>query len=398
MGILSFNVILLVAALRFRLFDRKLSSSTGLLATVLAALGAIAYLSVFRFAGTNPALLVFGTLTVTIILLAAGRLVVGTIMARRDQLVRLATLGKMSAQMGHDLKNPLAALKGATQFLREERAQGRSIDDRTEFLDLLVEQIDRLQSAVEKYQRLGRIEAMRTPVQLNELVRSLVTLQKLGGSEEIAVRAELASDLPECPVDRDLVAGALENLLQNAFEATPRASQITVRTALTQTCHAQGVVLSVEDAGVGMSARTRERALDDFYTTKATRQRPRSGVRAPGGRGARRRGVADEQGRRRDHRAPVSPPGVAMSTTTIGPSANVLVVDDDPAVGMVLEAQLAQAGIACQHVPDARRALEVLRERPVDVVITDLRMPGASGVELLEDDRREAGRRSRSSC
>src|SRR4029077_14015801 len=68
-GILSFNVILLVAALRFRLFDRKLSSSTGLLATVLAAVGGLAYLSVFRFAGTNPALLVLGTLTVTLILL-----------------------------------------------------------------------------------------------------------------------------------------------------------------------------------------------------------------------------------------------------------------------------------------------------------------------------------------
>src|SRR5450432_4604906 len=66
-------------------------------------------------------------------------------------------------------------------------------------------------------------------------------------------------------------------------------------------------------------------------------------------------------------------------------SACVLVVDDDPAVGMVLLAQLGQAGIGGQHVLDARGALEFLRERPVDVVVTDLRMPGTSGVELLED-------------
>ncbi len=65
--------------------------------------------------------------------------------------------------------------------------------------------------------------------------------------------------------------------------------------------------------------------------------------------------------------------------------AYVLVVDDDPAVGKVLLAQLGQAGIACVHVPDAPSAMQVLRERPVDVVITDLRMPGTSGVELLED-------------
>ena len=62
---------------------------------------------------------------------------------------------------------------------------------------------------------------------------------------------------------------------------------------------------------------------------------------------------------------------------------NVLVVDDDPAVGKVLSAQLAQAGIGCRHVPDAAAALALLRENPVDVVITDLRMPGASGMELL---------------
>ncbi len=269
-GILSFNVILLVAALRFRLFDRKLSASTVLSATALAAVGGIAYLSVFHLAGSSTALLVLGTLTVTLVLGAATKLIVGTIIIRRDQLVRLATLGKMSAQMGHDLRNPLAALKGAAQFLQEEMSQGRSIDNRGAFIDLLVEQIDRLKSAVEKYQRLGRIEAMRTPVQINELVQSLVSLQTLGKVQDHTVKAVLASDLPECPIDRDLVAGALENLIQNAFEATPRASVVTVRTALGQTRHAQAVMLSVEDVGSGMSARTRERALDDFYTTKAT--------------------------------------------------------------------------------------------------------------------------------
>ncbi len=269
-GILSFNAILLVAALRFRLFDRRLSPATVLSATVLAAVGGLSYLSVFHLAGSNTALLVFGTLTVTLILFAAARLIVGTIIARRDELVRFAALGKMTAQMGHDLKNPLAALKGAAQFLQEEMSQGRSIDNRSEFIDLLVEQIDRLKSAVEKYQRLGRLQAMRTPVQVNDLVRSLVTLQQLGHPQDHAVQAELAADLPDCPIDRDLVAGALENLLQNAFEATPRAATITVRTALAHTRHAQSVMLSVEDGGIGMSARTRERALDDFYTTKAT--------------------------------------------------------------------------------------------------------------------------------
>jgi two-component system response regulator AtoC len=65
-------------------------------------------------------------------------------------------------------------------------------------------------------------------------------------------------------------------------------------------------------------------------------------------------------------------------------NGDVLLVDDDPDVGKVLEALLRQAEIACRWVPDAETALAVLRERPVDVVMTDLRMPGASGIDLLE--------------
>jgi signal transduction histidine kinase len=267
-GIFTFNAILLIAVLRFRLFDRKLSGATALSATVLAALGALAYLSVFHAAGNSAALLVFGTVAVTLILLAAARLAVDTVISRRDQLVRFATLGRMSTQMAHDLKNPLAALKGAAQLLREERLQGRSIDDKVEFLDLLVEQSDRLEVAIEKYQRLGRIEAVRTPVQLNELVRGLVALRTLGGGHEIHVRTDLAGDLPACLLDRELVAGALENLLQNAVEASPSSRPVIVRTAVATARHARGVLLSVEDHGVGMSARTRQWALDDFFTTK----------------------------------------------------------------------------------------------------------------------------------
>jgi signal transduction histidine kinase len=67
-------------------------------------------------------------------------------------------------------------------------------------------------------------------------------------------------------VDRDLLAGALENLVQNAFEAMPDGGTVTVRTSVDP----DTVVLSVEDNGQGMDARTRERAFDPFFTTKPT--------------------------------------------------------------------------------------------------------------------------------
>jgi signal transduction histidine kinase len=269
-GIFSFTAILMMAALRFRLFDRALSPSNVLSATVLAGGGGIAYLTVFHLAGSNTALLVLGTLTVTIILLATSRLVVGAIMARRDQTVRYVTLGKMAAQMAHDLKNPLAAFKGACQFLREERAKGRSIDDRTEFLDLLITQISRLESAIDKYQRLRDVKPTLGDVQLNELVGGLIALRGVDGGKGLSIHAHLAQDLPVCQADRDLVTGAIENLLQNALESRPKDARVIVRTSVSSARHTRGVTVSVEDNGAGMSARVRERALDDFFTTKET--------------------------------------------------------------------------------------------------------------------------------
>src|SRR3970282_432571 len=61
----------------------------------------------------------------------------------------------------------------------------------------------------------------------------------------------------------------------------------------------------------------------------------------------------------------------------------VLVVDDDRAVGTVLGALLEQAGLEAQWVRSGAEALDLLAARPVDVVLTDLRMPGMDGMELL---------------
>jgi DNA-binding NtrC family response regulator len=62
---------------------------------------------------------------------------------------------------------------------------------------------------------------------------------------------------------------------------------------------------------------------------------------------------------------------------------SVLVVDDDTAVGVVLLALLQQAGFEAAHAPAGERALQLLAERPFDLVLTDLRMPGMGGMQLL---------------
>ena len=159
-----------------------------------------------------------------------------------------------------------------------------------------------------------------------------------------------------------------------------------MRTALTRTRQATGVTLSVEDAGLGMSARTRERAMDDFYTTKATGSGlglafVRRVAEAHGGDVS----LWSKEGAGTTVRLFLPLEIGGDMTMDVSDGGSVLVVDDDPAVGKVLAALLAQAGIGCSHVPGAGAALEALRRQPVDVVVTDLRMPGTTGLELLDE-------------
>jgi signal transduction histidine kinase len=191
------------------------------------------------------------------------------VVVRRERRRQLEGLGRLTAQMAHDLKNPLAALKGAVDYLVEELAQGRSIDPQREFLELMAQQVTRISGVIEQYQRLSSLEPMRVAADLNAVVRQVLALQAFTGHDRVALETDLAESLPPCRFDPELLATALENLVKNAFEAMPQGGTLRVRTCGENLGTPwSSVVLAVEDTGQGMDARQRERAFDSFYTTK----------------------------------------------------------------------------------------------------------------------------------
>ena len=205
-----------------------------------------------------------GVTLVTLALVAAIGQLARSSAARRARTIQLATLGRFAAQMAHDFKNPLAALKGAAQFLQDDLPRDGS--RRAEFVEIMLGQVERLEHAVDAYQRLGRVEPLLAKVPINDLVREVIALQGLAAGQQIAMHAELAEGIPDCDADRSLLANALQNLIRNACEAIDGSGSVTVRTL--RSTEPTGVVLSVEDTGAGMDARTREQASDAFFTTK----------------------------------------------------------------------------------------------------------------------------------
>jgi two-component system, NtrC family, sensor histidine kinase HydH len=258
------------AVFRLRLFDRDLSVSTALYTTLLAIAGVAAYFAVFRLLGANVAAFVFGTIVVTLALGVAAYEISTSAAAQRAQVERLVALGRFSAQMAHDFKNPLATIKGALQFLQEERARGRSLEDQHDFLRLMLDQVERLERVADQYERMGRVEPVCRAVDLNPIVENVVALEPLATKVDVKIRADLAPELPRCELDADLLSRALQNLIRNALEAMPNGGKLTVRTALGVDGAEGRVIVSVEDEGDGMDPRQAERAFDEFYTTKPT--------------------------------------------------------------------------------------------------------------------------------
>lgn len=185
---------------------------------------------------------------------------------REDALHRVIerskTLDAVGATVAHEIKNPLAAIKGLVQLLaREERPERES-----KRLSVIEGEIARIERVLASYLAFARPldELRRERVALRELVD-----QALATAEPRAQRAGVAlvcdGDAAWVSVDRAKVEAALINVLLNAIEASPTGATVRVQCATTE----EGAVLRVQDVGRGMSAATLARVGSPFFTTRA---------------------------------------------------------------------------------------------------------------------------------
>jgi len=262
-GLLGCGLFSAVVAMRVRMLD-GVTPIVLLSALALALVGVLAQVAVFEALGGTSALLFLGTLVVTFSVVLAARHIIGTYTAYRERLVYHANLGRMSAQMAHDLRNPLAAVRGAAQLLQTELRGGGTLVAQAGFVDLILEQTDRLTGVLDTYQRLGRVAPHRTDVDVGELLQRVVDGAR-AANPDATIEAKVTT--LHASLDRELVLAAVENLLRNALEATDGKGRVTVEA---RPGDAGELVITIADDGPGMDVRTRERAFEDFFTTKAT--------------------------------------------------------------------------------------------------------------------------------
>ncbi len=196
---------------------------------------------------------------------------------------RLATIGRMSAKVSHEVRNPLSAISLNAELLEDE-LQALPEDRRGEATSLVAairSQVDVLSGVTEDYLRFARLPTPKremtdlTPViqDLGEFVRG--ELQKRGVHLALVIPEQLAP----LSLDPGQIRQALLNLIRNAAEAMPNGGTITIRAKEMANFECRisnvefhntqsAIVIEVEDSGVGIPVEHLERIFEPFFTTK----------------------------------------------------------------------------------------------------------------------------------
>lgn len=179
---------------------------------------------------------------------------------------KLAALGRISAGVGHDLRNPLAAVSNAVFVLRRRLEKLGPLSDGVEqplaLAEREVQASQRIITELLDYARETPLDLR--PVPLRPLLEECVGLLRVRG--DVRVLLELPEGVPDAQAERDRLRQIFVNLLQNGVEAIPPGRAGTVRVSA-EVERAQ-LLVHVADDGMGMDDATRARVFEPLYTTK----------------------------------------------------------------------------------------------------------------------------------
>ncbi len=257
-GSLVAALLLWVAVARLRLLETPLLGwkvSTGAGAVALANLIALMVGAAFvaplllpSRGHTEPSVVLMALLSLVLLSVAGTRMLTHVLRELRARM-RFAWLGRLSAQMAHDLNNPLMSMSATLDYLQEERRRGRPLEAQVNKLDQLQREVQRLSRSVETYRRFGSMQLRHDALIIEPLFQQLADFSRRTGNVDV----ELKPPSPSLAItaDVDLVRAALENLVRNALDAMPEGGCLVLQAVEED----KMLELTVADSGRGMSQR-----------------------------------------------------------------------------------------------------------------------------------------------
>jgi len=322
------------------------------------------------------------------------------------QSQKMEAVGQLTGGIAHDFNNMLTGVIGGLDIVRRRIAAGR-LDDIERFMDAASSSAQRAASLTQRLLAFARRQSLDPrPIDVNDLAQSLDDLIRRTIGEQVSLRLALDNDCPSALADANQLENAILNLAINARDAMPNGGLLTIETSAVDLDDAyvadkpdlapgRYVVIAVSDTGVGMTPEILEKVYEPFFTTKPIGQGTGLGLsmvygfaRQSGGQ-VRIHSTAGEGTSVKIYLPAASAEPVAAQVVSHavpdGNGQTVLLVEDDESVRLLVREVLAELGYRTVEVPEAGAAIRILASgRPVDLMISDVGLPGMNGRQLAE--------------
>jgi len=325
------------------------------------------------------------------------------------QAQRLESVGRLAGGIAHDFNNLLLVVSGYTELLLE-RDDGSSREELRE----IAAAADRAARLTGQLLAFGRRQVLRPAViDLGEVARGIVPMLERLLGDDVRVVSAFAGDLSPAKADRSQIEQILMNLAVNARDAMPNGGMLTIATdnvVLDDQYVAQHpdtqagdhVMLAVTDTGHGMDAQTVSQIFEPFFTTKPPGVGTGLGLATVYGIVRQSDGsiwVYSEPGMGTSFKLYFPASAEAIDRTRVAAAGGgaphgtetVLVVEDEPTVRQLTVEALRRCGYTVLAAANAVEALALLEEgrTDIDLLLSDLVMPGDGGRQLAETVRQQ---------
>jgi len=322
---------------------------------------------------------------------------------------KLESVGTLASGIAHDFNNLLGAVLAEAELALAEFAEGASPEAELNAIRGFAKRGSEIVRELMIY--AGKESEVLEPVDVSEIVEGMLELIKISISKHATLETALHQQLPAIQATVAQISQLVMNLATNASEAIgDRDGVIRVTTRLVVVAHGsplserlalgEYVQLEVTDTGRGMSPEIQARVFDPFFSTKS--QGRGLGLALVQGI-VRRLGGTVHLASERGHGTTLQIllPCAGASSTAIPAhfpeagqlaqesQATVLLVEDETGLRQAVSTMLRKRGFTVIEASDGTAALDAIRgqKNPIDVLLLDITLPGASGPEILQEAR-----------
>ena len=185
---------------------------------------------------------------------------------RMRQADRLATIGRLAANIAHEIRNPLASMSGAMEVLTRELPRGGPHD---RLIEIVLQESDRLNQIVKQFLEYARPAPLHPlPMNVGEVLDEvLLLLEHRALPPDLKIAREYDGTVT-ARVDPQQFRQAIWNLCINALEAMPTGGELRIGAGVVSQRKTRKLEVWVADTGTGIDPESLPHIFEPFFSTK----------------------------------------------------------------------------------------------------------------------------------